>query len=70
MSHSNEIFTLINEAYKIELGDVGIAYKKLPRLLNPLDTGLDEAYSEKRVIIAHNSKSIVGVVVWQLTSCT
>ncbi len=67
-SNAQEIFNLINEAYKVEDGNTGVGFKKTTRLLHPFDTGLDKAYAESRVIIAQTEEGkLLGVIVWDLT---
>ena len=48
---------LINEAYSIELGDSGVACKKLPRLLDAMEPSMRDAYAEERIIKCVHRKS-------------
>ncbi len=58
---------MINEAYAVEYGNDGIAFKKTNRLLHPTDSGLLEAYREDRVIKAVDTDGFtVGVIVWEI----
>lgn len=61
------LFSLINKAYEVEDGNTGVAFKKMPRLLHPFDSGLDTAYKNERVLKAVNdTDDIVGCVVFDL----
>lgn len=66
---ADEIFNVINEAYEVETGDSGIAFKVTKRLLDPFDSGLGDAYSEMRVIKSeiksNDTSQIVGAIVWE-----
>ena len=53
-----KIFELINESYKVEDGNSGIAFKKTPRLLSLEDSGMGEAYEKNRVLIAKSTVNI------------
>ena len=68
-SNAQEIFNLINDAYKIEDGNTGVGFKNTNRLLNPFDSGLDAAYFENRVIVARTEEGrLLGTIVWELSS--
>ena len=65
------IFELINNSYKVEDGDSGIAFKKTPRLLTWDDSGLGEAYEKNRILVARSkeeghNKEIIGCIVYYL----
>jgi GNAT superfamily N-acetyltransferase len=61
---------LINEAYAVENGDSGIAFKITPRLLDVFDCGMKAALEEGRVIAAYRAgerrSAAVGCIVWEL----
>ena len=60
------IYELINEAYKVEDGSEGVAFKNQPRLLHPEDCGLGESLRAGTVIKATMEGKIVGCVVWEI----
>ena len=59
---ADEVFKVINKAYKLEIGNEGVAFKDEDRLKNPLDAGLGESYAKGQVMLARRSKDskIVG----------
>jgi len=73
----DSLFEFINEAYRVEDGNSGVAFKKTPRLLSWDDTGMGQAYAEKRVLLARFKDKdrdgegdvegeVVGLIVWEL----
>jgi predicted N-acetyltransferase YhbS len=72
LDDAHEIFLLINEAYKVEIGSSGVGFKKdgVDRLLQPLEESIKVSYNDQRVIKAEietsNGPSIVGVIVWDI----
>ena len=68
VSNANHITCLINEAYELEMGDTGVAFKSTPRLLDNNDSGMCAAYAEDRVVVATLAGTMVGVIVWEIHS--
>ena len=68
-TQSKEVTHVINEAYDVESGVTGIAFNSCSRLLDSKDSGMDEAYQEKRVIVATDKPGgpILGVIVYEFT---
>lgn len=57
----------INDAYSIEHGDKGVAFKHTPRLISIDDAGMKEAYEDGRIIVAKESNgNIVGCIVYEI----
>ena len=67
---SQAVFELINQAYEVEDGDAGVAFKKVPRLLNPFDCGMDESFKKGQILLAKDQDALVGCIVWGLASST
>ena len=63
------IFNLINQAYVVEDGDSGVAFKApgMSRLLSHFDSGMGESYDNGMVLKASIGDELVGVIVWSLT---
>lgn len=61
---ATEIYNLINLAYQVEDGDTGIAFKNTPRLLDPFDSGMGDAYDSNSVIKAVKDSKVVAVIVY------
>ena len=63
-----------HQAFALELGSTGVAFKSTPRLDDPMAAGMKAAYAEKRVIVARDPSrapgagpgAIMGVVAWEL----
>ena len=56
---------VVNDAYSVEYGDSGVAFKKAehPRISNPLEDWLLEAYEKGRIVKAVDQKGeIVGMI--------
>lgn len=61
------IFDIINEAYDIEFGNDGVAFKNCPRLDEPLEQFMLDAYEQKRIIKAvDESGRIVGMLSYEI----
>jgi predicted N-acetyltransferase YhbS len=65
LEEADTVFAIINEAYKVEDGNTGVAFKKLPRLLDKFDCGMGDAYNEGRVLLLEVDGEIQGVIVWE-----
>ena len=57
-------FRIINDAYDVETGSEGVAFKLTPRLLTSTD-GLEEAYAEGRILKAVKGDEIHGVIAFE-----
>jgi len=68
VGNADAITKLINEAYELEMGDTGVAFKSTPRLLDNNDSGMGAAYVEDRVVVVTVDGAIVGVIVWEIHS--
>lgn len=64
------LFSLVNEAYDVESGDSGLAFKNCPRLLSPFDGISETDYNEGRLLKAVDkskpNKPIVGMIYYEL----
>lgn len=61
----NVHFRVVNDAYSVEYGDSGVAFKKAthPRITDPLDDWLVEAYEKGQIMKAVDDKGeIVGMI--------
>ena len=66
---ASAIFDIINEAYAVEHGNEGIAFKNCPRLDEPLEQFMLDAYEQKRIIKAvDESGKIVGMLSFEVNS--
>lgn len=55
---------LCNAAYKVELGESGVAFKNTDRLVTDLE--LVTAFEDGRLIVAYNNDDAIGLVVAQI----
>ena len=61
------ITRLVNNAYELETGDTGVAFKNTPRLLDNEDSGMGQAYAEDRVVLALGDgpdPELLGMIMW------
>lgn len=67
IADSVDIFRIINEAYEVESGDTGIAFKNTPRLLSPLEDGMEDAYKEGRIlkVVENSSQKTVATLLFE-----
>jgi len=65
---AEQIFSIINSAYAVEVGTTGIAFKKanMRRLEHPFENSMKSAYEDNRVIKAEVGDALVGVIVWDI----
>ena len=57
--------SLVNDAYAVETGSEGVAFKLTQRLLSKTN-GLEDAYMEGRILKAVKGDEICGVIVFEL----
>lgn len=54
------LFSMINQAFEVEMGSTGLAFKSTQRLDDPMHGGMREAYAEHRVIVARDTTRTGG----------
>ena len=54
------LFSMINQAFEVEMGSTGLAFKSTQRLDDPIHGGMREAYAEHRVIVARDTTRTGG----------
>ena len=67
IADANEIFELINAAYAVELGDTGVAFKTVNRLIDPLEEQMQQAYDDKTMLKCTDNvtSKIVGILFYE-----
>eukprot|EP01036_Dinobryon_divergens_P035867 gene35867-46557_t len=63
LEDADEVMSLVNEAYLVELGDSGVACKNALRLLDALEPSIQTAYSEGRAIKCLSKQSDGSTVI-------
>eukprot|EP01035_Chromulina_nebulosa_P062193 gene62193-85053_t len=71
LEDADEVMSLVNEAYLVELGDSGVACKNALRLLDALEPSIQTAYSEGRAIKCLSKQSdgstvLAGFIAWEV----